>query len=48
MLYVFNINDVILYQVKLLMFYNVQTSNLTFIVKICDLQKIDIALHKSK
>ena len=30
--------DVILYKVKLLMFYNVQTTNLTFVRKIRDVQ----------
>ena len=40
--------DVIFYQVKLLVFYNVQTTNLTFVGKIWEIQYIDIALHNSK
>ena len=35
-------------QVKLLVFYNVQTTNLTFVGKICDIQHMNIALCNSK
>ena len=46
-LYLFTV-DVISYQVKLLMFYNVQTINLTFVGQIWDIQYIDVVLRNSK
>ena len=36
------------FQIKLLMFYNLETTNLTFVGNIWDMQLIDIALHNSK
>ena len=47
MLYLFQI-DVIFYQVELLVFYNAQTIKFIFIVKIWEIQIIDIVLCKSK
>ena len=38
----------IFYQIKKLMFYNVQTTNVTFVSKISETQQIIIALHNSK
>jgi hypothetical protein len=35
--------DVIFYQIKLLVFYNVKTTNLTLVGKKRDIQEIDIA-----
>ena len=42
------IDDVVVDQVNLLMFYIFQTTNITFVGKMWDVQYIDIALHNSK
>ena len=47
LLYLFTI-DVMLYQVKMFMFYNVQTTFLTIVDKTWDIRKIDITLRKSQ
>ena len=44
--YLFTI-DAAFYEVNLLMFYNVQTTNLTFVGNIWDTQSTDIALRNS-
>ena len=47
LLYLFTI-DVMLYQVKMLMLHNVQTTFLTIVDKTWDIRKIDITLRKSQ
>ena len=47
MLYL-SIANVTFYQVKLLVFCNVQTTNLTSVGKVWNIKHIDIASHDSK
>ena len=46
-LYLFTI-ETLFYQVKLSIFYNVQTTHLTFVGKIRDVQQIDTSLSNFK